>query len=57
MGIKFKRYLAAVTAVLIAIIWAFPVYWMINSSFLTPLTIADDLLHEGLDILEDVLRS
>ena len=25
--------------------------------FLTPLTIADDLLHEGLDILEDVLRS
>ena len=39
MGIKFKRYLAAVTSVLVAIIWAFPVYWMINSSFLTPLTI------------------
>lgn len=40
MGIKFKRYLAAVTCVLVAIIWAFPVYWMINSSFLTPLTIS-----------------
>ena len=39
MGIKFKRYLAAMTAVVVAIIWAFPVYWMINSSFLTPLTI------------------
>jgi N,N'-diacetylchitobiose transport system permease protein len=37
---KFKRYLAAVTAVVIAIMWAFPVYWMINSSFLTPLTIS-----------------
>ena len=37
---KFKRYLAAVTSVIIATIWAFPVYWMINSSFLTPLTIS-----------------
>lgn len=37
---KLKRYLAAVTAVIIAIGWAFPVYWMINSSFLTPLTIS-----------------
>ena len=36
----FKRYLAAVTAVIVAIVWAFPVYWMINSSFLTPLTIS-----------------
>ena len=26
--------------VFIAIVWAFPVYWMINSSFLTPLTIS-----------------
>ena len=36
----FKRYLAAFGAVLIAVVWAFPVYWMINSSFLTPLTIS-----------------
>jgi len=36
----FKRYLAAIVAVLVAIIWAFPVYWMVNSSFLTPLTIS-----------------
>ena len=35
-----KRALAAFAAVIIAIIWAFPVYWMINSSFLTPLTIS-----------------
>ena len=35
-----KRALAAFAAVVIAIIWAFPVYWMINSSFLTPLTIS-----------------
>jgi len=40
MRSKFKRYLAAATAVLVAIIWAFPVYWMVNSSFLTPLTIS-----------------
>lgn len=37
---KLKRYLAAVAALLIAVIWAFPVYWMVNSSFLTPLTIS-----------------
>lgn len=37
---KLKRYLAAFTAVLVAIVWAFPVYWMINSSFLSPLTIS-----------------
>ena len=37
---RFKRYLAAFGAVLIAVVWAFPVYWMINSSFLTPLTIS-----------------
>lgn len=37
---KLKRYLAAITALLIAVIWAFPVYWMVNSSFLTPLTIS-----------------
>lgn len=36
----YKRYLAAITAVIVAIMWAFPVYWMINSSFLTPLTIS-----------------
>ena len=30
----------AVVAVIVAVIWAFPVYWMINSSFLTPLTIS-----------------
>ncbi len=35
-----KRSLAAATAVVVAILWAFPVYWMINSSFLTPLTIS-----------------
>ena len=28
------------TAVGVAIAWAFPVYWMVNSSFLTPLTIS-----------------
>lgn len=37
---RLKRYLAAFTAVLVAIVWAFPVYWMINSSFLSPLTIS-----------------
>ncbi len=37
---KYKRSLAAITAVIVAIMWAFPVYWMINSSFLTPLTIS-----------------
>ena len=37
---SFKRSLAAATTVLVAIVWAFPVYWMINSSFLTPLTIS-----------------
>lgn len=37
---KLKRPLAALTAVTLAIIWAFPVYWMVNSSFLTPLTIS-----------------
>ena len=40
MNRRIKRYLAALAAVLIAIVWAFPVYWMINSSFLTPLTIS-----------------
>lgn len=37
---KLKRSVAAVATVLVAIVWAFPVYWMINSSFLTPLTIS-----------------
>ncbi len=37
---RLKRSLAALLAVIVAIIWAFPVYWMINSSFLTPLTIS-----------------
>ena len=37
---SFKRSLAAATTVLVAIVWAFPVYWMVNSSFLTPLTIS-----------------
>ncbi len=37
---KFKRYLAALVAVAVAALWAFPVYWMVNSSFLTPLTIS-----------------
>ena len=37
---KLKRFLAAFTSLAIATIWAFPVYWMINSSFLTPLTIS-----------------
>jgi len=40
MSRTFKRYLAAIVAVVVAVIWAFPVYWMINSSFLTPLTIS-----------------
>ena len=40
MSRTFKRYLAALVAVLVAVIWAFPVYWMVNSSFLTPLTIS-----------------
>jgi N,N'-diacetylchitobiose transport system permease protein len=35
-----RRYLAAFTAVVVAMMWAFPVYWMINSSFLSPLTIS-----------------
>ena len=39
MGRKLKRYLAACTALVVAAMWAFPVYWMINSSFLSPLTI------------------
>lgn len=39
-GRKLKRHLAALTAVIVAVVWAFPVYWMINSSFLTPLTIS-----------------
>ena len=37
---KFKRYLAAFVSVAVAALWAFPVYWMVNSSFLTPLTIS-----------------
>ena len=37
---KLKRSLAAFTALAVAMIWAFPVYWMVNSSFLTPLTIS-----------------
>ena len=37
---KLKRSFAAFTTVAIAAIWAFPVYWMVNSSFLTPLTIS-----------------
>ena len=36
----FQRNLAALIAVAVAIAWAFPVYWMVNSSFLTPLTIS-----------------
>ncbi|MEM8620736.1 MAG: carbohydrate ABC transporter permease [Actinomycetota bacterium] len=34
-----KRHVAAAAALIVALIWAFPVYWMVNSSFLTPLTI------------------
>ena len=37
---KLKRFLTTVITVVIAILWVFPVYWMINSSFLTPLTIS-----------------
>ncbi len=40
MGRRLKRWLAALTALIVAAMWAFPVYWMINSSFLTPLTIS-----------------
>jgi len=39
-GHTLKRNLAAFASIVIAIVWAFPVYWMINSSFLTPLTIS-----------------
>ena len=37
---RLTRFLAAVTALAVAALWAFPVYWMINSSFLSPLTIS-----------------
>ncbi len=40
MGQRLRRFLTAMVTVFIAIVWAFPVYWMINSSFLTPLTIS-----------------
>lgn len=40
MRLKLGRSLAAIAAVVIAIMWAFPVYWMINSSFLSPFTIS-----------------
>ncbi|MEZ5378606.1 MAG: carbohydrate ABC transporter permease [Acidimicrobiales bacterium] len=36
---KFRRFLAGLVALVVAVLWAFPVYWMVNSSFLTPLTI------------------
>lgn len=39
-GRTLKRHLAALASILVAIVWAFPVYWMVNSSFLTPLTIS-----------------
>lgn len=37
---KLRRFLAAAATLVIAALWAFPVYWMFNSSFLTPLTIS-----------------
>ncbi|WP_062380462.1 carbohydrate ABC transporter permease [Demequina pelophila] len=35
------RTLGAIVAVVLAVAWAFPVYWMINSSFQSPRTIAN----------------
>ncbi|MEM7325123.1 MAG: carbohydrate ABC transporter permease [Actinomycetota bacterium] len=37
---RLNRVLAGTTALFIAAIWVFPVYWMVNSSFHTPLTIS-----------------
>ena len=34
-----RRWLGGAGAILLAIVWAFPVYWMINSSFLPTSTL------------------
>lgn len=40
MNRRFGRVAAGTAALVVALIWAFPVYWMFNSSFLSPFTIS-----------------